>query len=113
MEKNNTANTVMIYGDLVDENTRCIHYNSSLDIIAIKFKCCKKYYPCYQCHNTAENHEPSIWPKNEFENLAILCGNCKTELSIATYLNGASQCPTCKAAFNPNCSLHHDLYFSK
>ena len=40
-----------VYGSLVDNETRCIHYHTFLDIIAIKFKCCEKYYPCYQCHN--------------------------------------------------------------
>ena len=27
-----------------------------LDVIAIKFKCCNKYYPCYKCHEEHESH---------------------------------------------------------
>ena len=33
-----------IYGLTVDNQTRCQHYHSVLDIIAIKFKCCDKFY---------------------------------------------------------------------
>lgn len=40
-----------IYGATIDNETRCTHYHTPLDIIAIKFKCCDKYYPCYKCHN--------------------------------------------------------------
>lgn len=33
-----------VHGISVDDKTRCEHYHSLLDIIAIKFKCCGKYY---------------------------------------------------------------------
>lgn len=36
-----------VYGSLIDTETRCRHYFTEEDIIAIKFKCCNKYYPCY------------------------------------------------------------------
>ena len=39
-----------IVGVGVDGETRCAHYRSERDIIAIKFKCCKKWFPCYECH---------------------------------------------------------------
>ena len=31
----------IVYGSIVDHETRCIHYHTQLDIIAIKFKCCQ------------------------------------------------------------------------
>ncbi|MEI2340752.1 hypothetical protein V8V71_18610, partial [Priestia megaterium] len=41
----------IVKGDTVDSETRCMHYRTDKDIIAIKFYCCNTYYPCYQCHN--------------------------------------------------------------
>ena len=32
-----------VYGSLIDTETRCRHYFTEEDIIAIKFKCCNKY----------------------------------------------------------------------
>ncbi len=45
---------IKIFGSRIDSNTRCKHWNSKLDIIAIKFACCQKYYPCYLCHSENE-----------------------------------------------------------
>lgn len=46
----NSGNLIRLGGSIIDVNTRCIHYHTNLDIIAIKFKCCDIYYPCYKCH---------------------------------------------------------------
>lgn len=100
----------IVYGNVIDDQTRCKHYDSERDIVAIKFRCCGKYYPCYLCHNENEDHPIRVWMRNEFDAKAILCGNCKRELTIHEYLN-ANRCPYCKAAFNPGCSLHYHLYF--
>jgi len=104
-------NTINVYGKLVDDETRCEHYHSPLDIIAIKFKCCDKYYPCYQCHEETADHPAQVWSKEEWDTKGILCGVCKYELTINEYMNSNDQCPDCKAAFNPNCSKHYHLYF--
>src|SRR5690606_20898541 len=97
----------------VDSQTRCTHYHSQLDIIAIKFKCCKKYYPCYECHQEAEIHKPQVWSVVEHDQKAILCGVCKHELTITEYINSGNKCTSCKSNFNPGCSLHYHLYFEK
>ncbi len=102
---------INIYGKPVDDQTRCQHWHSELDVIAIKFKCCEKYYPCYSCHEETADHEPQVWPKAEFSSKAILCGVCGNELSIADYQSSNNTCPNCKAAFNPGCSKHYHLYF--
>lgn len=99
-----------IKGFVIDDKTRCKHYHSVLDIVAIKFKCCDEFYPCYKCHNESTKHSPSRWNKSEFNEKAILCGNCKNLLTITQYIN-TKTCPFCKAGFNPNCKLHYDLYF--
>lgn len=97
-------------GLLIDSQTRCEHYHSELDIIAIKFKCCNTFYPCYQCHEVFEKHSINRWKLSEFQEKAILCGNCKEELSINEYMQNTS-CPKCKAHFNPKCANHYHLYF--
>ena len=101
---------IKLKGLLVDEETRCEHYHSELDIIAIKFKCCETFYPCYLCHNVCEDHEPKRWSSKELDEKAILCGYCRNVLSIREYLNTDS-CPNCNKQFNPRCSNHYHLYF--
>ncbi len=101
----------MVKGNLVDSETRCVHYQSKRDIIAIKFKCCKDYYPCYECHAELAGHKPEVWTKQERNEKAILCGLCKTELTIREYLDSSDICPRCGSSFNPNCNRHFHLYF--
>ncbi|MCP3659464.1 MAG: hypothetical protein GY830_03750 [Bacteroidetes bacterium] len=99
-----------IFGSTLDSNTRCKHWNSKLDIIAIKFACCQKYYPCYLCHKENENHKIKQWNKDE---RAILCGICKYDLLISQYINCNNKCPYCKSDFNSNCQKHYLIYFDK
>ncbi|MRX70789.1 hypothetical protein GJU40_01240 [Bacillus lacus] len=100
-----------VRGLLVDSQSRCIHYHSLKDIISIKFYCCGEYFPCYQCHQAEAGHSAKVWPKEQFNELAVLCGVCKCEISIEEYLFSESECPNCQSAFNPGCSLHYHLYF--
>ncbi|MGY5851754.1 CHY zinc finger protein [Salegentibacter sp. F14] len=100
-----------VYGQSIDKQTRCVHWNSALDVIAIKFKCCEKYYPCFSCHEEDAEHEHQVWPKTAFSEKAILCGVCGHELSIDQYLESGNTCPNCSAGFNPGCSNHYHLYF--
>ncbi|ELK46448.1 CHY zinc finger protein [Halobacillus sp. ACCC02827] len=99
-----------VKGKLVDTNTRCVHYHSETDIIAIKMHCCQTYYACIFCHDELEDHGKSRWPRNRWDEAAVLCGNCESELSIQNYMK-ASVCPNCKHAFNAGCRLHYPYYF--
>ena len=101
---------IRVYGLTVDNQTRCEHYHSPLDIIAIKFKCCGKFYPCYQCHQACENHSIERWKPNEFHEQAILCGACQTIISIQQYMS-VTACPHCTSQFNSGCRKHYHLYF--
>jgi uncharacterized CHY-type Zn-finger protein len=103
----------VVKGRTIDDQTRCIHYHSSNDIIAIKFKCCDTYYPCWFCHEEEAGHIPQTWKKTEYNRPAVLCGACKREMSITRYLESGSTCPFCAAAFNPKCSKHYHLYFEQ
>lgn len=99
-----------VYGAVVDDETRCTHYHTEKDIIAIKFKCCNEYYPCYRCHEEYAVHKIERWEKHEFDVKAILCGHCKTELTIYEYMN-TRQCPNCLHSFNERCEAHYPVYF--
>ncbi|HEY4943853.1 MAG TPA: GNAT family N-acetyltransferase [Rhizomicrobium sp.] len=95
----------------LDGETRCAHWRSALDIIAIKMKCCGVYYACKDCHAALAGHATQVWPRGEWGEKAVLCGACGTELSIRQYLDCADTCPSCGAQFNPSCRNHHPFYF--
>lgn len=103
---------LLVKGKVIDNQTRCSHYHTDLDIIAIKFKCCDTYYPCYSCHAEVTDHEPITWDSVEWNQKAILCGACGLELTVNEYMNSNNTCPRCQSSFNPNCKKHYDLYFT-
>lgn len=102
---------IKILGSVLDKETRCTHYNSELDIIAIKFYCCNSYYPCFSCHEESGCGDHKAWPREKFDEKAVFCGNCQHELTITEYQSCGYKCPSCKAGFNPGCGLHWGLYF--
>ena len=102
---------VEVVGANVDDETRCAHYHSAIDIIAIKFKCCGVWFPCYECHRERADHQPQVWSIAERDTPAILCGACGHQLSVTEYFDCASVCPKCRSLFNPRCALHYNLYF--
>ena len=101
-----------VYGFIVDDETRCTHYQTKKDIIAIKFKCCDKYYPCYKCHAEAEDHKPILWEKAEYDEKAVLCGVCRKEHTIDEYLQ-TDRCLKCASFFNEACEYHYHLYWKR
>jgi len=100
-----------VHGIGVDAETRCAHWHGPTDVIALRFKCCGKWYPCTDCHAEAAGHPAKVWPLAERDANAVLCGACGAILSAETYLGCDSTCPSCSTAFNPGCVLHHHLYF--
>lgn len=105
------AERPIVRGVDVDAETRCAHYHSPLDIIAIRLRCCGEYYACKECHDALADHALAQWPPDSFGTRAVLCGACGTELAISQYLSSGNRCPECNAAFNPRCSSHHHFYF--
>ncbi len=101
----------LIHGIDLHEQTRCLHYSSELDVIAILFKCCLKFFACYECHQALADHAAQVWQANEHEVKAILCGGCGNTLTINHYLSCNFQCPFCQINFNPGCKTHYCLYF--
>lgn len=99
-----------VLGAVVDDMTRCVHYRTEVDIVAIRFACCGEYYPCHLCHEEAAGHPAAQWPLAARDREAVLCGACGTELTVTAYLD-ATACPECGARFNERCRLHTHLYF--
>jgi uncharacterized CHY-type Zn-finger protein len=100
-----------VEGIEVNERTQCAHYHSDRDIVAIRFKCCDRYYACIRCHEELAGHGVELWGRHERNAPAILCGACHGALSIAEYLGCGNACPKCGAGFNPGCARHYHLYF--
>jgi len=103
----------VVHGVDLDAETRCAHWHSPLDVIAIRASCCGEYYACAQCHGELADHPLAPWPREQRDVPAVLCGVCRAELGIDEYLASGYACPRCGASFNPRCSLHHHLYFAR
>lgn len=101
----------MVQGLGMDVQTRCTHYHTSTDVVAIKFACCNTFYPCHLCHEALAGHTAQRWPHNRFNEPAVLCGVCGKVLTIAQYMQASHACPHCGAGFNPGCANHYHLYF--
>jgi uncharacterized CHY-type Zn-finger protein len=99
-----------VVGVEVDPETRCAHYDAPEDVVALKLGCCERYVACFRCHEAVTDHGAEPWPASRFDEAAVLCGVCGTELSVETYV-GSDSCPDCGTRFNPNCAAHYDRYF--
>jgi uncharacterized CHY-type Zn-finger protein len=111
MEHMNPEPRPPVHGLDVDGQTRCVHWRSPVDIVAVKMKCCGAYYACKDCHDALTGHAIEVWPRGDWGERAVLCGACGTELTIAAYLASFDACPACAAPFNPGCSVHRHFYF--
>lgn len=102
---------VPLRGVDVDGETRCRHWDDAVDVVALRFACCETYYPCFECHDATTDHERERWPRDRFDDPAVLCGVCGESMRAAAYLDCDDSCPNCSASFNPGCRDHHHLYF--
>jgi uncharacterized CHY-type Zn-finger protein len=105
------ASSLPVRGINLDPQTRCEHYHGPTDIVAIKMKCCGVYYACKDCHAALAEHPMDVWPESDWDQKAILCGACKTQLSIRQYKMSDFSCPVCRERFNPRCKNHDHFYF--
>jgi|SRR6056297_3034063 len=99
-----------VRGVAVDPATRCAHYDSDRDVVALRFACCDAYYPCFRCHEAVADHDAERLPV-ESPDPAVLCGACGVELTPREFVDGTHECPDCGTAFNPGCGDHYDRYF--
>jgi uncharacterized CHY-type Zn-finger protein len=94
----------------VDAESRCAHYGSDRDVVALRFGCCGTYYACLECHAELAGHDAEPWPTTRRGEPAARCGVCGAVMSGDTYV-AADVCPDCGAAFNPGCRTHYHRYF--
>lgn len=104
---------IPVRGVDLDPNTRCLHYHSQADVIAIKMRCCKTYYSCIDCHAALAGHLAEVWPRSEWHCKAVLCGVCGAEMTVLEYFDSGNRCSSCAALFNPGCRNHYHLYFEE
>ena len=97
-----------VRGVEVDAETRCLHYHSALDIIAIKMACCGVTMPA----RIAMKSLQTMPFRCGRDARAILCGACGYELTIREYMDSGYLCPHCRAACNPGCRNHYQFYFA-
>ncbi|NEU57973.1 CHY zinc finger protein [Halorussus sp. MSC15.2] len=94
----------------VGPETRCAHYDTDRDVVALRFACCDEYYPCFRCHDAAADHDAER-VSVESSASAVLCGVCGAELTPREFVDGTHECPECGVEFNPGCADHYELYF--
>eukprot|EP00939_MAST-03C_sp_MAST-3C-sp1_P005473 g5473.t1 len=108
------SKTVFGVGVGTYKETRCTHWHSALDRVAIQASCCLKFYACVQCHDACESHRWKPWKAStSLQHHALLCGACGNTFSFVSYFSSPDKCSTCSASFNPNCKRHWDVYFSR
>ncbi|WP_192496797.1 CHY zinc finger protein [Pseudoclavibacter sp. CFCC 14310] len=99
----------------LDPASRCAHWHTELDIVALRFACCDTYWACTECHAQLADHAALPWPVDRAQP-AVRCGGCGSQFNASAYLTTMETiepcCPVCGAAFNPRCSRHHDIYFA-
>ncbi|MFC3958722.1 CHY zinc finger protein [Halovivax cerinus] len=100
-----------VSGLAVDDETRCAHYRTSRDVVALRFGCCESYYACHACHDAVADHDARVWPRSRFDEPAVLCGSCGETMTPETYFDAGHACPACDSPFNPGCLAHRDRYF--
>ncbi|MFX7013348.1 CHY zinc finger protein, partial [Acinetobacter baumannii] len=51
----------------------------------MRFACCDRFYPCFECHRAVADHPPIVWPLSRSNEAAVLCGACGRLLSATEY----------------------------
>lgn len=96
----------------VDPQGRCTHWHDASDIVATAFPCCPGWWACRDCHDAMQDHAARVWPTDRFHELVVLCGGCRSRLSVTYHLRLSGEaCPHCGRAWNPRCREHAHRYF--
>ena len=106
------VHSLAVYAD-----SKCAHYHSELDIVALRHPCCGKFYACVACHDALESHRAAPWPRSRWGEPAVCCGACGTVITVLAYMDRYAQneaavtCPACSSGWNPKCKRHWTRYF--
>lgn len=102
----------LVRGVEVDAESRCAHWRSAVDVVAMRFRCCGEYYGCHICHEAVAGHAAQRWETvRDADEMVAMCGVCGGEFTLAAYLTTSDRCPACGTGWNPGCVKHRDLYF--
>lgn len=102
---------VGVYGRVVDTESRCVHWHSRRDVLALKFRCCDRYWACVTCHEQCAGHAVRRYHVELDSGLkVVVCGVCRCEMTFAEYTGGL-RCVQCHVEFNPGCKMHYSMYF--
>lgn len=100
----------------LDAQARCAHHATARDVVALRLACCAPYWACHRCHAELADHSAVPVPTADFGLPRVLCGVCRTLLSVSDFLaveHGPDPaCPACRTPFNPGCAAHAHLYFA-
>jgi uncharacterized CHY-type Zn-finger protein len=97
----------------VDLHGRCRHWSGPNDIVATSFPCCVGWWACRECHDRTQDHAATPWPRDRFYELVVMCGGCRSRLSVHYHLSlPGDACPHCGRTWNPQCRDHADRYFA-
>ncbi|CAB16256.1 helper of TIM Hot13 [Schizosaccharomyces pombe] len=110
MQTPTARSSTNVYGKLVDNETRCFHYHSKADVVALRCGQCEKFYACFQCHDELNTHPFLPWRKAKFHIPCVICGACKNSLTVEEY-RSTVHCKYCNHPFNPKCKNHAGYYF--
>ncbi|GGM67405.1 putative CHY-type Zn-finger protein [Halarchaeum rubridurum] len=108
-----TVGDTVVRGLDVDPETRCAHYDTARDVVAVRAACCDTYYPCRACHDAVADHDHEVVPRDAFDDPAVLCGACGATLTVREYADCDDACPACGHAFNPGYKRHWSRYFAE
>ena len=45
----------LLRGVGLDAQTRCAHYATARDVVALRFACCPAYWSCHRCHAASKS----------------------------------------------------------
>lgn len=94
-----------IRGIGLDEEGRCVHWNSYRDVVANTCGVCGDLWACSLCHDEVAGHGFGAVDK---QLPSVMCGVCGTRMTFYEY---GESCPGCGHEFNSGCKLHESTYF--
>ena len=56
----------LLRGVGLDAQTRCAHYATARDVVALRFACCPAYWSCHRCHAELADHPAVPVPAGDF-----------------------------------------------
>ncbi len=103
--------STLVRGVSLDKHTRCAHYHTELDIVALRFFCCGEFYACYSCHEALAGHKAQTWPASLCQQQnpppaaaaaaplstplpkVVVCGACGHLMTVSEYQHAGRKQP--------------------